>query len=604
MFGKLVSGLPFSPALVGQLGFYAKRLKKEEATRRLGLVFTALALVVQSFAVFSPPEPANAASAADIIYGGVSSVQDILAAYDNPSKDFKKIVDYYGITRAELAATKSTVVNTQEFGKDADAWKSLGRIPFFSPALGEVSMNIGGTTYYTKPMWRFDTSSYASTHGSTRDVFRGWSAKMGHFAIQKACGNIWTTKVPTPPAPVVKNIQVCRPNVGVITIKETDKRSTDLPATSPTCQPKNIQVCRPGTGVITIKETDKRTTDLPADSDLCKPKVAAAACSSLEVKKIERTKFTFTATAQAQNGATVSKYTFVIKKKDANGVVVATKTITSTALTADSGTMEFKDASSYSVQVTVTTSLGEKTGANCTTAFTVIAPEKCAVNPELLATDKDCQPCPGNPELWYKSPDCQEKVASAKSAINLTQNGANATSVTANGGDRIQFTLSLTNTGKVAVTMDFKEHIDDTLEYATIHDNGGANLVDEAVGQGQKTKVLSWGSVSLKPGEKVSRTFTAKVLDTIPLTARGTSNSSSYDCIVTNTFGNTLNIAMNCPTVKTVETVVQQLPSTGPTENIIFSGVVAAVVMYFYARSRQLGAEVRLVRKDFNTGTL
>ena len=67
MFRKIVSNLTFSPALVGQLGFYAKRLKKEEATRRIGLIFTALALVVQSFAVFTPPESANAANGNNVV---------------------------------------------------------------------------------------------------------------------------------------------------------------------------------------------------------------------------------------------------------------------------------------------------------------------------------------------------------------------------------------------------------------------------------------------------------------------------------------------------------------------------------------------------------
>ena len=52
MFRKLVSNIAFSPALVSQLGFYAKRLRKEETTRRIGLIFTVLALVVQSFEVF------------------------------------------------------------------------------------------------------------------------------------------------------------------------------------------------------------------------------------------------------------------------------------------------------------------------------------------------------------------------------------------------------------------------------------------------------------------------------------------------------------------------------------------------------------------------
>jgi hypothetical protein len=70
MFRKLVSNATFSPALAGQLGFYARRLKNEEATRRAGVIFTILALVLQSFAVFSPPEPPQAARSNDLIYCG------------------------------------------------------------------------------------------------------------------------------------------------------------------------------------------------------------------------------------------------------------------------------------------------------------------------------------------------------------------------------------------------------------------------------------------------------------------------------------------------------------------------------------------------------
>ncbi len=62
MFRKLVSSLPFSPALVGQLGFYARRLSREQATRRLGLIFTVLALMIQTFVLISPPDPTYAAS--------------------------------------------------------------------------------------------------------------------------------------------------------------------------------------------------------------------------------------------------------------------------------------------------------------------------------------------------------------------------------------------------------------------------------------------------------------------------------------------------------------------------------------------------------------
>ncbi len=105
MFRKLISGVSFSPALVGQLGFYARRLKKEEATRRLGLIFTALALVVQSFIVFAPPESANAASSNDLVYGGVHSKSEYLSYYDRNVNNLKTILTSLGVTRTEIANT-------------------------------------------------------------------------------------------------------------------------------------------------------------------------------------------------------------------------------------------------------------------------------------------------------------------------------------------------------------------------------------------------------------------------------------------------------------------------------------------------------------------
>lgn len=60
MFKKIASNLPFSPSLISQLGFYAGRLKKEQSVRRLGLIVTIFALIIQSLAVFNRPESVNA----------------------------------------------------------------------------------------------------------------------------------------------------------------------------------------------------------------------------------------------------------------------------------------------------------------------------------------------------------------------------------------------------------------------------------------------------------------------------------------------------------------------------------------------------------------
>jgi hypothetical protein len=78
---------------------------------------------------------------------------------------------------------------------------------------------------------------------------------------------------------------------------------------------------------------------------------------------------------------------------------------------------------------------------------------------------------------------------------------------------------------------------------------------------------------------------------------------------MTNTFGSTsdhstTNVKIDCPPTKIVENVVTSLPSTGPSDNIIFGGLLLMVVTYFFARSRQLNKEVRIVRTHFATGTL
>ena len=72
-----------------------------------------------------------------------------------------------------------------------------------------------------------------------------------------------------------------------------------------------------------------------------------------------------------------------------------------------------------------------------------------------------------------------------------------------------------------------------------------------------------------------------------------------------NTFGNNTSINVDCPPEKQiVEQTVGQLPHTGPRENMIFAGIVFAVVVYFYTRSRQVKKEIRLIRRDLNAGTI
>jgi hypothetical protein len=153
------------------------------------------------------------------------------------------------------------------------------------------------------------------------------------------------------------------------------------------------------------------------------------------------------------------------------------------------------------------------------------------------------------------------------------------------------------NTGTAPAKIKMEEKLDDVLEYAVLFDNGGATFDED-------TKTLTWPEATLEPGKKQSRIFVIQLADAIPAVAQGKSDRTSYDCTMTNTFGNTVDVNVECPTTKQVEYVVSELPKTGPTENMIFGGVILAVVTYFYARSRQMKKEVRLIRRDLNAGTI
>lgn len=410
MFRKIVSNLSFSPALVGQLGFYAKRLKKEETTRRLGLIFVALALVVQCLAVFQPPESANASSSNDFVAGGLGlgsnrSINNFLAPYDANTNNLKDIMNYMGISRSEIANAQysSWITGT--------TYRSWGHNPIYTSAQGEQATTITNTTgtsnittVYSRPMYL--------ANGTNSRIY-GWvghSARVGWFAIMQACGNLVTTIVPppiTPPAP---------------------------------------------------------------------PKPP------------------------------------VIPAKPANIVV-------------------------------------------------------------------------------------------SKTANNISQGNVAASTVAAKENDKITYTLNVENTGGTAKEVALADNLTDTLEYATLTDNGGGTF-------NSTTKTLSWPNVTLKAGEKQTRNFAVQVLSTIPATPVGQSDPESYNCVMSNAFAaggspsSGVTIPVTCAPPKVIEQVTTELPHTGPTENMIFAGVVLAVVTYFFLRSKQLGKEVRLIRRDLNAGTI
>lgn len=647
MFRKLVSNVSFSPALVGQLGFYAHRLKKEEATRRVGLIFTALALIVQSFAVFSAPEPANAASSSDMIRGGVSSKTELMQHYDANTNSMKTFYTELGITREELRTTTASSLNSKS------GVLSWGMRSQFSASKGEQSYTVknsngSSTTFYSRPLKLWDSTSYTKANGSTYRVYVGHSKKFGWFAIIKNCGNLVTKFHPKPPAPKPKPAGLCR-SLDTIEVNDTTRRFNARAEVSNGAKISKytFTVKDNASKVVKTVVVNSTSSSITSDSHSFKSgsyKVDVAVTTTAGVKTGQNCRDNFTI---AQPGISIKKTVNGQKHQDVEinqqfsyEITVSNtgKTTLSNAAVSDpaptnvsmisSSKGEIKDnkwtytiykllpgqSERFSIKAKVTSTDAANTRINntaCVDTPTIPGgPDDCD-NATVQPPAKKLEVCdidsgqiititPKEFDSKKHSTDidnCAAVVTSKKTAINITQAGKDAATVTAKASDRITYSLTMNNTGQQPAQAKFIEQLDDVVEYATLIDTGGGDYDKDA-------KTLTWPAVTLKAGEEATRMFTVQLASTVPSAARGISDKTSYDCIMLNTFGNSVEVKVECSTPKQVEQIVSELPYTGPTENIIFGGILLAIVTFFYARSRQLGTEVRLVRRSVNTGAI
>ena len=166
---------------------YIARLKqaattsKQVTVKHLGIGMMVIAMVLQSVVFFQ--DYAQAASD-DMIQGGVGSKEAILAHYDKNTNNFRDVLTYNGITRAELANISSTKVR-YEVDSSAQSWGWTSR---FSEAQGQKAHTVAGRTIYSRPQKLWDSSWYMGWEGS--------SATRGKFRIMSSCGNLLTYSVP------------------------------------------------------------------------------------------------------------------------------------------------------------------------------------------------------------------------------------------------------------------------------------------------------------------------------------------------------------------------------------------------------------------------
>lgn len=209
------------------------------------------------------------------------------------------------------------------------------------------------------------------------------------------------------------------------------------------------------------------------------------------------------------------------------------------------------------------------------------ATKTCEFNPSLKSNDKDCKP----------------QIVKYQKSINTTQGFVDASSTIAKAGDQISYNITAENKGAKSEELVVQDNLRDILEYSTLIDNGGGSL-------DTNTNILSWPKINMASNSKQTKTFTVRVLNTIPATAQSQVERGSFDCKIVNIYGNQTSIKVDCPDIKLVEKITSKLPKTGLADNIMYSLIVVFIATYFYARSSQLKKEVAIARDSAHAGLI
>jgi hypothetical protein len=195
MINKLLANLPFNPSLIEDVSFYAKRLRKEESVRRLGLVLVVISMFIQLFVALSPPEKSFAASDNDVINGGADTLPELKSKCEKSNDANQKLnwgaKDLYarfGIDCSDIVNSKvSNLQGGFKFQSQGHAGvRVIGRNDSPSRDVDLAALGPHKITFQTRPAstWhgKEDAYDFGVLHDSKNSYYHIW--------ILKDCGNI------------------------------------------------------------------------------------------------------------------------------------------------------------------------------------------------------------------------------------------------------------------------------------------------------------------------------------------------------------------------------------------------------------------------------
>lgn len=547
MLNRLISNLPFNPRLVEELSFYGKRLRKERSIRRLGFVMIVLSMLVQVLAASIPAEKSLAESDNDLIRGGISTKRQLLNAWDNPNTHIADIYGKFGVTRHDISSIPGNKPNAR-IKSDASNFWSVGRnsLTGYSDVLQqykdkEVAIKTAGPTVFLRPLSAWDRGGRASVY----DAFRGRNSTTGEtFWIIASCGNYTQNgpgKLPPPQLEVRKTI------VG------------------------NVSTVTPGAFIkfrieYRNKQEDSLAEDVRIIDNLQLEKFTLVSPNDLNVggnNKFEKN----VGNLRYTDNSHIFDITVKAKSNLRNGVRICN----SVRLKA-SNAPEVTGGGAPGTCVTVSSH------ATTVTKTSTVAPPAAPVTVATTASAPVNMPPSLSKNVW-----------------NVTQNlkGRDAMQSTVLPGDVLEYTLTTYNSRQADMTgYNIRDFVGDVTDYADID---RAFLAGQDGTYNDKTKEVVWANQTLKAGQDNTKRFRVKIKDPVPGTNSPSNISTNFDCQISNEYGNEVSMYVQCPVIKSMET----LPNTGPGSAIFISFGLVSFSGYFLARNGLISKELLIIRRTY-----
>lgn len=652
MFHKIVSNLPFHPALLDEVGFYIKRLKQEDSIRRTGLILTALVFAVQIFFIISPSKPSLANSSNDLIYGAKSK-EMVLEAYNTNRDglgrtDIKAIFDHYGIGAIQISAAEPEKIRSLEKSFISTGRGTSPGIDTFIPI-----KNVADGGIYQRPLTNWDINGeswYNTITGMSSFGFRFW-------IIIDGCGNIVFEENSLKPTleidkklssgsingsgEVVYEIEFHNSGPGnaknVKIVDELDPNFVFVSYTSnldltftKSSQTLSWKIANSGSVLPPSERWYKitlvlKTVELKSSKVICNsailyaegqnPSSSDPSCVNIDIPTCPGTGLPIPAGGISECTLTCPDGSIVPYNQSCKDPQLSCQSLKIIGEPSwDSRKFETTFVSQpgaiakqidYYVDNKKVSSVPTIDGLkNQLFTYKFKDAGQYTVKAKLIAEVGEVQPSSGCTikTTITKPMQPRPRINTDKSVENLTQNIVDANGTTAKPGDKLKYMIIINNSGdatydNLMLEGEYGESINDILEYGTLIDKEDATF-------NPTTNSLSWPAVSIKPGQVITKSFTVQVKNPLPNTPTSASDPLSYDFTLQNRYGRLVVIHLDKPVTKIVEQTAKTLPNTGPGLSIGLSGVTIALVSFFYYRGRLMEKELSVAYRAFTAGGL